>query len=410
MLGRIITTFLLLFVSTNTLSNAASIKENKNGLAAAIAQLPIATELITLDKLSTNSPQRATQLLNELKMSHVTFNEAEQFLLLLTEAKLRQHEKQHNKAIELLEQAKLLSESIAKEQLNSPIFSNVYLVLAQSYAALKDYKNAFENKKIFVDKLNDFSDVTREDTVDKLTKKYDIAQKREANQLLENQNKLKDLRIGEVQRQQQEQQNKFMLIFCTILLFVLFFLRQLKVRKKLLVLAQTDSLTGLLNRSSLYNKGQALTTKARDEELEFSVLLFDIDNFKLINDEFGHPVGDKVIQKIAILVNETMRSRDIFSRIGGEEFVALLPRTDIAQAKAIAVRVLEKVSQNNFQEFGINQRITISIGVASIKDTKKEFDDILHAADLAMYQAKAQGRNQMVSYESIAKDQERRQP
>ena len=372
-------------------------------------QLTVASTLLTLNKLSTSSPDSAKQLMQEL-INVSSFNYAEQYLLYLIKAKLQQHEQHHKEAIILIEQAKVLSEHISDEQLNSPVFSDAYLVLSQNYAAIKDYKNAFENKKIFVDKLVDYSDLTREDTVDKLTKKYEIAHKREANQLLENQNKLKELRIGEVQRQQQEQQNKFLLIFCTILLFVLFFLRQLKVRKKLLVLAQTDGLTGLLNRASLYNYGQELTNNARDKKLELSVLLFDIDNFKLINDEYGHPVGDLVIQKIAMLVNETMRSRDLFSRIGGEEFVALLPRTDIAQAKAIAVRVLEKVGQFNFEELGINNPITISIGVSSINDTNAEFDDILHAADLAMYQAKAQGRNQMVSYGSIAKDQERRQP
>ena len=231
----------------------------------------------------------------------------------------------------------------------------------------------------------------------------------EANKLLANQNKLKELRIGDVHKQQQDQQKTFLLIFCTILLFVLLFLRQLKVRRKLILLAKTDSLTGLLNRAALFNQGQKLVKIAREQQLELSVLLFDIDYFKLINDEFGHPVGDLVLEKIALLVNETMRSRDIFARLGGEEFVAMLPSTDIDQAKAIAVRVMEKIVQYNFSDLGVNSNITLSIGVANIKDTNAEFDDILHAADLAMYQAKAQGRNQMVSYESIAKDQERRQ-
>jgi diguanylate cyclase (GGDEF)-like protein len=148
---------------------------------------------------------------------------------------------------------------------------------------------------------------------------------------------------------------------------------------------------------------------AREQNLELSILQVDIDNFKSINDQYGHSVVDLVLTKVAQLVNETMRSRDVFARLGGEEFVATLPSSDHGQAKAIAVRVLEKVSQNNFSDLGVECPITLSIGVANIKDTKTEFDDILHAADLAMYQAKAQGRNQMVSYESVAKDQERRQ-
>jgi len=327
----------------------------------------------------------------------------------LIKSKIKQHDQQHKDVITLIEEAKLLRKHIAEKQLELPVFSNAYFVLANSYAAIKDYDNAYQNKKAFVDDYNDYSDATRENTFDELTKKYEVAHKTAANKLLDNQNKLKELRIDDVHKQQQDQQKKFILIFCTILLFVLLFLRQLKVRKKLILLAQTDSLTGLLNRSALFNQGQKLVQTSREQQLDLSVLLFDIDHFKLINDEFGHPVGDLVLEKIAQLVNETMRSRDIFARLGGEEFVAMLPSTDIDQAKAIAVRVMEKIAQYNFSEQGVNSNITLSIGVANIKDTNAEFDDILHAADLAMYQAKAQGRNQMVSYESIAKDQERRQ-
>lgn len=176
-----------------------------------------------------------------------------------------------------------------------------------------------------------------------------------------------------------------------------------------MLLAETDSLTALLNRAALFKKGQKLVKTAKEEQLELSVLLFDIDNFKLINDDYGHSVGDLVLKKIAQLVSETMRSRDVFARLGGEEFVAILPSSDLSHAKAIAVRVLEKVSHYNFSELGVDRNVTLSLGVANIKDTDTEFDDILHAADLAMYQAKAQGRNQIVSYESIVKDQERRQ-
>lgn len=139
------------------------------------------------------------------------------------------------------------------------------------------------------------------------------------------------------------------------------------------------------------------------QQLKLSVLLFDIDDFKLINDNFSHHVGDMVLTKVAQLVSETMRSRDIFARIGSNEFVAILPSTDIDKAKAIAVRVIEKITQHDFSELGLNNNITISLGVANNHDTKAIFDDLLRAADFAMYQARAQGRNQMVSYSAIVK-------
>jgi len=404
----IIPLFLIISVICS-LSIAASNENDESKILTQVNEFTLREDIVALVELSTSSPIKANKVMQKIVVDTSTFNYAEQYLILLVKAKIKQHEQQHEDVILLIEEAKLLRKHIAENQLDLPFFSNANFVLANSYAAIKDFDNAYQNKKAFVDDYNDYSDAKRESTLDKLTEKYAVADKIEANKLLANQNKLKELRIGDVHKQQQDQQKTFLLIFCTILLFVLLFLRQLKVRRKLILLAKTDSLTGLLNRAALFNQGQKLVKIAREQQLELSVLLFDIDYFKLINDEFGHPVGDLVLEKIALLVNETMRSRDIFARLGGEEFVAMLPSTDIDQAKAIAVRVMEKIVQYNFSDLGVNSNITLSIGVANIKDTNAEFDDILHAADLAMYQAKAQGRNQMVSYESIAKDQERRQ-
>jgi diguanylate cyclase (GGDEF)-like protein len=374
-----------------------------------VREYSLNASIVAVVNVSTKNPTKARILLQAIVDDEEKYNYAEQYLVLLAKAKVKQHEQQHQEVISLIEQAKLLREHIVEKQLNLPLFSNAYLVLANSYAAIKDYNNAYQAKKSFVDEYNDYSDAKRENTVKELTEKHEISHKIETNKLLDNQNKLKELRIGDVQKQQKEQQQQIMLIIGTILLFFLLFLRQLKVRKKLLLLTRTDSLTGLLNRTALFYKGEKLVRTSSQKQLELSVLLFDIDHFKQINDQYGHHIGDLVLGKIAKLVSETMRARDVFARLGGEEFVAILPSTDIDKAKAIAVRVMEKIAQHHFHEFGLNQDITLSIGVANLKNTKAVFDDILHAADLAMYQAKARGRNQMVSYESIAEDQERRQ-
>lgn len=384
-------------------------EKDENKALPKVNEFTLRDDIVALVELSISAPSKAHALEQRLMVDASTLNAAEQYLILLAKANIKQHKQQHQDVILLIEDAKLLSKYIAEKQLDLPLFSHSYLVLASSYVAIKDYDNAYQNKKAFVDSYNDYSDTERENTVNKLTQKYEVAHKIEANKLLANQNKLKELRISDVHRLQQDLQHKFMLIIGTILLFALLFLRQLKVRRKLLLLSKTDSLTGLLNRAALLQEGQELVHIYSQQKFELSVLLFDIDYFKSINDEFGHHVGDLALKKIARLVNETMRARDTFARLGGEEFVVILPHTDLAKAKAIAVRVMEKIAQYDFSELGANRSITLSIGVANIKDTDTEFDDILHAADLAMYQAKAQGRNQMVSYESIAKDQERRQ-
>jgi len=392
-----------------SLSMAAENDNDKNEILTKVSEFTLRGDIVTLAGLSLSAPIKAHVLMEKLTVSDSSFNYAEQYLVLLVKANIKQYEQQHQDVIALVEEAKLLRKYIAQKQLDLPLFSNSYLVLSNSYAEIKDYENAYLNKKSFVDESYDYSDAKRENTLGKLTEKYEVASKKEENKLLANQNRLKELHIADVHKQQQNMQLKFLLIICTALLFILLFLRQLKIRKKLILLSKTDSLTGILNRSALFKEGQKLIQTSKQQQCELCVLLFDIDHFKLINDKFGHHVGDLVLIKIALLVNETMRSRDTFARLGGEEFVVILPSTDVNQAKAIAVRVVEKIAQYDFSELGVNHSVTLSIGVASMKDTSVEFDDILHAADLAMYQAKAQGRNQMVSYESIAKDQERRQ-
>ena len=361
-------------------------------------QFNLKHDIVNLVEKSIISPNKTIILLKKITLKKPHFNYAEQYLILLVKANVKQHKQQHKSVVLLIEEAKLLTKYIADEQLKSPLFANAYLVLANSYEALNDYNNAYQNKKIFVDYYSDYSDAESERNIEKLTEKYELTHKIEENKLLANQNKLKELRINDVNKQQQELQRNFTLIICTILFFVLLLLRQLKVRKKLLVLAKTDSLTGLLNRTELFIQGNKLVQTAHEQQLELSLLLIDIDHFKLINTQLGHALGDLVLQKIALLVNETMRARDVFSRLGGEEFVAILPTTNIDQAKAIAVRVMEKIVQYNFAELGVNKSITLSIGVANLKDSNATFDDLLHVADLAMYQAKAQGTNQIVSY------------
>ena len=404
-----ILSFFIMLTSIAHLSVAAPKGKNDSTTLTRVSEFTLGENIVALVKLSTSEPNKARALLQSIAVDVSIFNYAEQYLILLAQAEIKQQELQHQDVISLIEQAKLLRKYIVKKQLYLPLFSNGYLILANSYAAIKDYDQAYQAKKSFVDDYNDYSDARREDMIKELTKKYEIAHKIEVNLLLDNQNKLKKLRIGDVRKQQEDQKLQFILITCTILLFILLFLWQLKVRKKLLFLTKTDSLTGLLNRSALFNKGLGLVESSNKHDLELSVLLFDIDHFKLVNDHFGHHIGDLVLERIAQLVSETMRARDVLARLGGEEFVVLLPNTDIDKAKAIAVRVMEKISSYDFSELGVDRAITLSIGVANLKDTKAIFDDVLHAADLAMYQAKAQGRNQMVSYESISDDQERRQ-
>jgi len=389
-------------------SSFAQTNENKAVTLEQAIEYSVKTKILTLLTLSAENPNKADTMLAKLLLEFKPINIGEQYLLLLAKANIAQYNKQHQQVISLLEQAQLLQDNIAEKQLTSPLFANFYQVLAISLAATKNYQQAYQVKQAFVDGYNDYSDAQRDNIVKQLTEKHEIIHKIESNKLLDKRNELKALRLDDVEKQQAILQRNIILILCTIFVFMLLFLHQLKVRKKLILITKTDSLTGLINRTALFTEGEQLIKIATEQELDLSVLLFNIDHFKAINDNFGHHVGDLVLAKVAQLVSETMRSRDIFSRIGGKEFIAILPSTDIDKAKAIAMRVMEKITRYDFSELGVDSNITLSLGVANNRDTKAIFDELLHAADLAMYQAKAQGRNQMVSYSAIVKDKERR--
>jgi len=283
-----------------------------------------------------------------------------------------------------------------------------HMTLAEQYAAEDKFEQAYLEKKAYIKKYRLYREAKRKDMIATLTKTYDIDEKNSLNELLKSKNELKLNRVAEIKQEHQEQREHFIWIIAVAFVFILLFFRQLKVRQKLIKLARVDVLTGLANRNTLFGRGKRLARKFLNEDFDLSVLLVDLDYFKQVNDDYGHQIGDQVLITIAELIDETMRSRDMLARLGGEEFVALLPYADENKAKAIAMRINEKIAQHDFSDFGVKGNLTLSIGVASMRKEDTSFDDLLHCADLAMYQAKVQGRNKVISYQSIATKQERR--
>jgi diguanylate cyclase (GGDEF)-like protein len=376
--------------------------------------LTVDPRLFSLLKLSESGIYSAKALLADLRKSLPSYNAAEQFLFFLAQAIQANNNKQFNEAVALLETMRDLEQNIPKNQRIQPVFSNAHLIRAQSYVALDQFDLAFLEKKAYLKAFYAYSSMQKKNTIALLTKKHALTQKKEVNELLKNENKLKGLQIAKIQNQEQNHYYLIVLIVSTIAVFILLFIRQLVLRKKLIKLAKVDVLTGIANRTVLFELGGKMIEEQSKQPRELSVVLLDVDNFKSINDKYGHQVGDKVLIQIALLGCEAMRSRDLFSRLGGEEFVALLPNTSIAEAKAIAERIKEKISTFDFQLLGCGQQVTVSLGVVCLcqlnNEAENSFDTLLHAADLAMYQAKARGKNQVISYDAIANESERRKP
>lgn len=156
--------------------------------------------------------------------------------------------------------------------------------------------------------------------------------------------------------------------------------------------AATDELTGLPNRREFIEVAERLMASSK----AMSVLILDVDHFKRVNDTYGHDVGDEVLRVLAKVGASTVRHLDVFARLGGEEFVAVLPGTDRVQARAMAERLRLVFEQQDFEhEWKTGERIpfTVSIGVATRAPDETDIDALLKRADVALYRAKDAGRN-----------------
>ncbi len=167
--------------------------------------------------------------------------------------------------------------------------------------------------------------------------------------------------------------------------------------------ASTDALTGVLNRRGFFEAASMFLTRNRRSTPAVSVLAFDLDHFKLINDRCGHIVGDAVLESFAKLARDTLRSSDILGRLGGEEFVALLPAT-LPEATIAAERVRAAFAAASIVRNGQRITATVSIGVAS-GPPSTTVDTLITRADQALYRAKANGRDRIETDEQTANDQ-----
>jgi two-component system cell cycle response regulator len=165
-------------------------------------------------------------------------------------------------------------------------------------------------------------------------------------------------------------------------------------KERLEFLASTDALTGCLNRRALLEALEREVDRARRYDLVLTLLMLDIDHFKLINDTLGHLVGDSVLRQLGDLLRREVRSVDAVARYGGEEFVILLPETAVHGAMIFADRMRERIANYSFGDPGRPVRITVSVGVACYPNRAMESpESFIALADAALYRAKADGRN-----------------
>ena len=172
-----------------------------------------------------------------------------------------------------------------------------------------------------------------------------------------------------------------------------------KANEDLLVMASTDALTGTHNRGYLFDVGTRCIHTTRRYQRPLTVIILDVDHFKAINDTHGHAVGDAVLKALTGTCLEVLRKTDIFGRYGGEEFVALLPETDLEGATISAERLRAAAESLIVEGMDASIRVTISLGVTRLSPADTEIAQTIQRADKALYQAKTQGRNRAVVLE-----------
>ncbi len=173
---------------------------------------------------------------------------------------------------------------------------------------------------------------------------------------------------------------------------------RVKVQEKLNYLAKHDPLTGIFNRREFHSRLQRCFNNAQRRESVHALLYMDLDQFKEVNDRCGHSAGDELLRQVSKLINEKIRQRDAFARIGGDEFAAILENCSSAEAHRVAENIRDAIASFAFEYEGQNFTIGVSIGLVPITCDSESAEQLIKIADSTCYAAKAAGRNRVHSY------------
>lgn len=367
-------------------------KEHQQEKVAATMATNIAYSLIKLNRLNEAEKYliEADTVINEKDLTDYSFMK-----LFMAEIKFQQA--RYKEALTELEQGEKAFRTLQNNRGLTQLLqlkSNIYVAmndLSAAYGALQEFVTL--TKKV---DGNSLSHHTTE-----LKVKFDTSRIESENQrLIENQN-LKEQELALLEKNKSLQHIILLLAGFILTIVSIFAYKQVHRNRQLQVIALTDYLTKLPNRRHIYAQAAKYFQQALKHQSPFSVIIFDADHFKKINDSFGHELGDRALMTIANAGRALSGNKDLVGRIGGEEFLILLPNTDATRALALAHQLQNHISCLSAQNLPAELKLTVSAGVATLEPQNntedayqdKDFATLLKRADNALYEAKNAGRN-----------------
>ncbi len=314
------------------------------------------------------------------------------------DSELALSDKKYNEAVLFAKDA------IAKESLIGAQrwILNSYRVLADSYKELKDYKNAHKYLSLFENKRYEYLDDEYNKLLAFQLAKQNTIEKERQIEALESKNQLLGLEQKLV-KEESENNKLLILLLLSILLSLAYWAYRVKrYQVRLKRQSEIDVLTGVCSRHHFYMMCNKTLEYAKNTDKDVSFIMFDMDRFKSVNDDYGHLVGDWVLETAIAAARPHWRQNDIAGRLGGEEFALMLPTCDLTKAMEIAEKCRQAIESvdTSKSKHGNKFDISASFGVTTSKISGYELQDLIGDADKVMYQAKDSGKNRVLQMAS----------
>ena len=356
------------------------LKENNPGAVADIS-IDIADTLISLNRLV-----EAHSALREAEKYVTPENDASYSHMNLNLAKLHHKLNDNEQALKYVNKA----QDAFNYSSNARGLSLSLDLKRQIYQALEKWPEAYIALTEFVENHLALDKQIISERNAEMQARFNTDKIKTENEQLIQRDKIKEQQLLIMQRNESLQ---ILILVAIILLIVSVYAYKQVMRKQVFKqLALTDELTNLSNRRDTYAHGEEYLKSAQKDNQPFSIISFDADHFKLVNDSLGHEIGDKVLIQLASISKSMMRETDTVGRVGGEEFLILLPGIEKNKAIEIAQRLIDTIAQYDWSKISVNLHQTVSAGVVSYTD-EKALSPLLLKVDKALYSAKAAGRN-----------------